>query len=588
MSFYIQPSTIIKLCEGVPLTPSYQNTLWFDTLASQNTYFASKVVWTFTQQSYQRRSRNRLRIKANAEAIEKVNYLIFDNNRWVDNTKLSKTYYAFVLDVVYINENTSEIIYQIDVMQTWFFDYDLHPCYIVREHVADDTIGLYTEPESFDLGPYQYESVGQILAGQTSGVLNNFYIILALTCDTNFDDYKGGIMGGVYSGLYYVAFPATTYGANQCTAFINDAIDAGKKEAIIYAFMAPLFVAQAADARPAESGTTQVTTVPTATFYREPNTSWRVQPDITGTPTYPRNNKLYCYPYNFFGVSNNNGEMATYAWERWAKNGSGYVAEEVVGTLSATTEMEYIPLNYAGVSGRNYNERIISANWPQCSWNSDPYKAWLATQGQMQIVNDVQSGLNMAFGLLETFAQQGGGMSPNTETTTVYGNSGATQTQGNNSQIDSQVAGGALDISAIKATANTIFDVAEIIQRYHIADLVPPTNHGASAGVIDIATNIKGFTGYNIRIRDEYLKKIDDYLSMYGYISDRVKIPNRHVRQQWTYTRTRNCSITRGSVPQNDAVQIEAIYNHGITFWVNPANVGEYRLSNLPLSALNE
>ena len=110
MSFYIQPTTIIKLCEGVPLTPSYQNTLWFDDLASQTTYFASKVVMTFLQQSYQRKSRNRLRVKVNAENIEKVNYLIFDNNRWIDNTKVSKMYYAFVLDVIYINENIFEQI----------------------------------------------------------------------------------------------------------------------------------------------------------------------------------------------------------------------------------------------------------------------------------------------------------------------------------------------------------------------------------------------------------------------------------------------------------------------------------------------
>ena len=35
----------------------------------------------------------------------------------------------------------SIITVQLDVMQTWYFDYTMRKCFVVREHTNDDTIG---------------------------------------------------------------------------------------------------------------------------------------------------------------------------------------------------------------------------------------------------------------------------------------------------------------------------------------------------------------------------------------------------------------------------------------------------------------
>lgn len=392
MSFFIQPNTTISLCRNVPLTPSYVNTLYFEREEYQYNYFISKVGTglTFTQQSYQRRNRNRLRIHINAELIDDVNYLIFNNGRMNDPQSplivTSKTYYAFILDTKYINENVSEITYMIDVMQTWMFNYTLQPCYVVREHVSDDAIGKHTEPEALDIGPYDYESVGNLVSGDGMSP----YIVFATTFEyPSLDDYYGGMQGGVYSGLNYICFPATTAGIASAQQFVDDS--STKIDGIVYCFMAPKFIADIASTNSFAMYSSNLT----------PNTSWTFASDSDNqsAPNYPRNNKMYCYPYNFFGVSNNEGDMGVMRWELWERNQSGKVEYTLVGALSSSAEMQFIPDKYAGTTGLNYNEKVTSGNWPQCSWNNDPYKAWFATTGRIQRFADIQDAMNILFGL---------------------------------------------------------------------------------------------------------------------------------------------------------------------------------------------
>ena len=66
---------------------------------------------------------------------------------------------------------------------------------------------------------------------------------------------------------------------------------------------------------------------------------------------------------------------------------------------------------------------------------------------------------------------------------------------------------------------------------------------------------------------------------MYGYKTNRVKVPNIHARQRWTYTKTIGCNV-KGECPVKHLEKIISIFDNGITFWVNPSEVGNYSLAN--------
>ena len=142
------PNTTLYLLSGVPLDNTYTDTIYFATATAQYDYFYGKRSKTFTNLSYQRVGNNRIRVQASADELYNCNYLMFQNtgfgNKW---------FYAFITETpIYINDNTTEIVYEIDVMQTYFFDAVLKPSYIIRQHQATDVAGDNTLPEPVDVG----------------------------------------------------------------------------------------------------------------------------------------------------------------------------------------------------------------------------------------------------------------------------------------------------------------------------------------------------------------------------------------------------------------------------------------------------
>ena len=50
--------------------------------------------------------------------------------------------------------------FEIDVLQTWYFDYEYRMCYIERAHSLTDEIGDNIVAESFDVGDYFNTTIG--------------------------------------------------------------------------------------------------------------------------------------------------------------------------------------------------------------------------------------------------------------------------------------------------------------------------------------------------------------------------------------------------------------------------------------------
>jgi hypothetical protein len=66
---------------------------------------------------------------------------------------------------------------------------------------------------------------------------------------------------------------------------------------------------------------------------------------------------------------------------------------------------------------------------------------------------------------------------------------------------------------------------------------------------------------------------------MYGYQTNRVKIPNTNHRERFWYIKTVGCEID-ATMAQKDIQKIKACYDNGITFWRDADAIAVYNGSN--------
>ena len=122
------PHGDINLFRNVPLFEDYEHTIDFKNKEEQFRYLFGFRKHTLTNYSYIRKEREYIAVELSLTDLDDINYLSF---RSTDGDRL---YYAFVTDKVYVNQFTSHIFFQIDVIQTYMFDYEWRASYIQQGH----------------------------------------------------------------------------------------------------------------------------------------------------------------------------------------------------------------------------------------------------------------------------------------------------------------------------------------------------------------------------------------------------------------------------------------------------------------------
>jgi len=201
MSFI--PATVLKLCKNVPLDISYKDTFAMSDPEAQMYYFSSKVKHTFTDFSYQRVN-DSIIVPVVADACYDCNYVMFNNANYG-----TKWFYGFIKSVKYLSPHATEIQYTIDVFQTWFFDINIKPSFVDREHVNDDTLFSNLIPEPLESGENIIEETqmyGLIDGAAETPTYKDMAIVIAHTPYEG-ETELGKIVDGVYSGVKYKVFP---------------------------------------------------------------------------------------------------------------------------------------------------------------------------------------------------------------------------------------------------------------------------------------------------------------------------------------------------------------------------------------------
>lgn len=515
---YIAPNSTIKLLRNVYLDNTYTNTIYFVGSQAQAEFFSGKAKYTLSNYTYQRKERI-LRVGILADNLYDCNYLMFQNTAFGN-----KWFYAFITNVEYVNNEASNITFEIDVMQTWYFDYTVKPSFIEREHSASDNVGDNLIPDDLELGEYISDDF------DGTALLGSYSIVVAATFDKNFDNVSGGTYSGIYSGLYYNVF--TSY--SEVNDFIDEATEQNKASGIVSVFMMPA---------------NMVGEVGQPVQTHDISKPKKISGQIDGYT--PKNKKLYTYPYNFLYVTNLNGVSATFPYEYFSDGDNCEFG--LAGDMSCNPQVVLYPKNYKGVPA-NYNEKMILDGFPQCSYNTDSFKAWLAQTGASQLVSFAGGAATVIGGAMKAGVAAGAA--------TGAAGAGALAIGG----VPLAVVGGGIVIAGVLAG---VFQHATL----------PPQAQNSMGNTAMAAMRIKDFAFMHMHIRAEFAEIIDEYWDVYGYPTHRVKLPNIHTRPHWNYVKTVDVNIV-GSVPSDDLAKIKAIYNKGVTFWRNGNEVGDYSLDN--------
>ena len=573
---YIPPNSDVVLCRGVPIESDYRHTLYFDSVAEQNNYFFRKAFKQFHNVSYQRERRNVITLEIPATDVYACNYLLFKNTSYGE-----KWFFAFVNSVEYVNDNVTDIYYELDMMQTWMFEYTLMQCMVEREHSVTDKIFENTKPENI--------GYGELMCGSSRNLLSSHGLLGEYACVITSKPYSSG---DVPIKLYSQFCPVYGYigRAEDMNTIVEDFVRSGWQDAVLSVTVGNKLMAQGAD----ETHFDMPKQVPKEDFkfvcygvtsgIHEGEEQFK---DQLPNGYKPRNKKLFGYPYNQLWISNNQGTVNEYRYEDFKLDKDGFFHMEVAASGISSPECVLYPLDYRGVD-KYYDHALVLTGYPTVPWIGDTYKAYMA-MNRNQIENAVfTQGANGVMNTLSAFL--GGAMTVNNAADMLQAakadasNAGQTVSKTTKTGLRQQAMGGIF--SAIGTAGTSVVDymttVWQVEAKLKDVSNIPPNVGGLSgAGSVTNALSRFDYSTYYMCVKPEYAEIVDKFFDMFGYNTCTVKVPNTHSRPHWNYVKTIGCEI-QGFLPQEAANVIKAVYDHGVTFWKNGDEVGNYTLDNSP------
>lgn len=518
----------VELLTGIPLDNSYRNSIWFANEGAQATYFLNhrKSPLEHFDCMYIRETEE-LRVNAPIQDCLDVNYVM-----WRNHAYSAKWFYAFVTECRYINANCTGLKIELDVLQTWYFDYQILPCLIERCHPASDNIGENIVCEPVDLG----DLVTAYTSSPNLSTFNYWAVVAYTTFDWSTWQPAAGTLdasSAVFSGLkrtvigeYHISPNGDAFSAIwdvDARTKLNDLVNnhAQLVDGLVALVIAPSYMeSHSAVSVAINKPTARVTALGAAT-----------------EPQYiPRNNKLYTAPYTTLMMTDGGATQKTYDFEDFSDTTQATFL--MYSDKAPDQSVMMLPKGYKGISGINPSEMLIMSGFPQASWTTDAFKTYLA-----------QNKASIAFATALNVGSLAAGIATG-DPATIAGTS-----------------------EQLGASFARMYDMKRRA----------PIPHGTSAGFSLMAVNEKAFRMYVLTPKAEVCRIIDNYFDLYGYAQNKIGRVNINARPVWTYTKTRGaCAVpAAGSgCTASDLRKIQNIFDAGITYWADGYQVGDYSLDN--------
>lgn len=543
------PTTNLRLL-STPLESDYRNTLWFPNREAQTNYFLGKTVKTFTNFNYIKKN-NTIVVEGEVDLFYNCNYIMYQNANFTN-----KWFYAFIDRIEWASNNSVRLFVSTDCIQTWFFDITYFQSYVDRCHSDTDVAGDNIVPEDFSgvVGMCYHQAGSQDMTPNS--------LMIFTTSTATGEPLNGAMVSGIYSGTGAVY--KENFTASDISTFLNAYVSNGTANAIVKMQQYP-------------SGHAS-----NISFAKHPSHLDTISGNAVTSYT-PTNKKLLsgafiqCYLQMF-------GEELTF-------NPEGIVGSNVSVLLSTDKTSGTVGAIVTNYSNANNTALTLTALIPQSTWAYNQYKndynLHAGSNSIYQHRANIEKSTARNTASLKTAIA-------GIEAAGVTANQFSTY---NLARIALGGVGGALGgaLNSAAKIAESGLNTYEAYQNQRVwqsgfdeitQDLVainesynaPAVGGGASSNIY-LATNKTAFTyGYKVPPID-ILKRIDKYLSVYGYKQSEYRTINLHARASWTFIKTAGLNA-QGNFPDDDMNIIKSAFNNGIFFWAYTATYGNFDQNN--------
>ena len=553
----ITPQTKLRLLK-VPIGIDNKNQLTFANEQAQRNYFLSLPYIEIDDISYIRKD-SVIMFPGHIDNIMEYNYVMYLNENYTN-----KWFYAFINNMQYENDFNTRILITTDVFQTWQFDITFKESFIEREMlaVAEDVPGANLIPEGLEFGEIKVQGTGGF------DELQPVYIV-AFTGDTigqvsiNQDGYS---YNGIPSSVTFVL--CNNIAGLQI--FLNTVNSSGDGDKILTVFSVPKLALL--------DRITQNEPDPNVHYYYyDPIQSDYKQSAITKTLTSrpssidgytPRNKKLLQYPYLYLGFNPQNGTQKIYKYENFT---NGTPIFKILSEINPNPTIQFIPQNYRGANGDSLSDNATMNGYPTISYKNDVFNTWLAQNSEIVSLQMAQEQFNYEVAGIKAIGNMLG----------TVANAGMAGYNMEGSGIANSLMGSinsALDV--VSLDKNHDFYIKQQMAQIEKQKLLPDNASLSSSNSTLLGYDLFDdniFTRYGIKA--QFAERIDKFFDMYGYLTNKVKIPNLNNRSNWNYVKTIGCNIT-GNIPQIDLQTIKNIFDNGVTLWHNTNTFLDYSQNN--------
>lgn len=640
------PTTEVQLLANVPLIYNNENQVYFSGSGVRDSVMHNYVTHTFTKYTYQRTTRESIRIGINKDQILNCNYLRFKNsnysNKWI---------YCYILNSEYINPNTTEIFYKVDAWQTFCFDISFKPCYIDREHqdeyIYQNLPVVNTIDENIDYGS-DYQLVGRIGLNPYTIGSNNAYVCL-LFCSKEPRNEDNSVFSRYINGVpenkivYIVPFMKNNE-ANRSFNFIVGEENLSTLEEVLDVFatdesfvntlvgisIVP-YVPQIniSDGRVSTSRyasivarkypyTTTSGTEETLTLCQYILSRGGIIEEIYNRPAYEplakffsseylKTSKILMYPYTYCKLTDHCGNEIPLKLEylesrkvddNVVSNNTRYLKLGVVGSVAPEQKTAYIPKfynekytlhlgsdftgAYSDQEGYRIENALINSTVADLTIMTDQMGNYMQQNRNSMRTAIAINTINFGLNALSSAITLGSGVGM------VSAGASGTTLVGNSSPQMTAFNGYNQSMSGVGgglgSTMNYLSDIKMTQAKMKDIRNIPPSiNQMGNNTNFSYGNGICGVYLEYYTLKDEYLETVTNYFKMYGYKKNKVDVPDISSRPVFNYCKTIGC-IVSGTIPQEYAIEIQELFNRGVRMWHSFDNFGNYSLNNYPSS----
>lgn len=479
-----------------------ENQPYFESESAKLGWYNAHSPKSYEEYSYQRENRNYIRVQDKAENLRLYDMMCFHNSA------VGRYVFCRIMEVEFINPNTTEITYEVDYMATYVDVIRFGPCWVEREMQDDDWDGSKPswnnlQPEGIETGPLRRINVpgnktALRLAGSPGGSALEVVVLSAY-------DKEGEPrvslkpISGLPSGLNAISFSwpldLSSFGNMIETYSLK-----GKLDGIAAIFVGPPDWMN--HASPVEKIATLTPT-------------WNV---IDGYQLV--NAKCFTSEFCNFELSNGIGNAVQLRPENFTETDTihidvkGGFSPGGGGAIAYPRSYETNPMEHG----------VVIPFDLQCAYVGNAFANWLA-QNKASFATDILSSAGK--GLM------------------------------------AEALTGSMTMAGVTTLASIMSSVSKIADR--AADPLAIGGQSSGNGLNYTIGNVQ-FTASLLCPYTANLRSIDDFFSRYGYRTNRFKVPNVNTRPKWNYVKTSGAVCT-GPFPKKAQLAIEKLMNNGVTFW---------------------